>query len=72
MSAMAQAFRAPKRYRGFVLTPMGLQKLQAGIQALEQIGATIEPRFSARESRPEAPSPGWRLGDAINAAEGVK
>jgi len=32
---MAQAFQDPKRYRGFVLTPTGRQKLQECIQALE-------------------------------------
>jgi hypothetical protein len=33
---MEQALQDPQRYRGFVLTPIGLQKLQAGIQALER------------------------------------
>ena len=32
---MVQALRNSKRYRGFVLTPIGLQKLQGGIQQLE-------------------------------------
>lgn len=32
---MVQAPQQPKRYRGFVLTPTGLQKLQSGIQRLE-------------------------------------
>jgi NACHT domain len=33
---MIQALQDPKRYRGFVLTSVGLRKLQEGIQALER------------------------------------
>jgi hypothetical protein len=56
MNTMAQAFQDPKRYCGFVLTPMGLQKLQAGIQALEQkIGFRQGARAIAERVQLNAP-----------------
>lgn len=53
---MIQALQQPRRYRGFVLTRLGLQKLQSGIQRLEtqtkvrQSARTIAERVQLNEA----------------------